>query len=489
VERALEEISDNCANLERNAACYGFNRVDATFVDEIADDYFSLPADRAGLKTLNTIQNAPMDVDLEHWGITVMSVQANVPNSLPGQAVVFMLLGDVEVENAVSPDQVFEGLETPISVTTLTASNLRSFPSLNANVVSSVGVGTILDADGISADQGWLRVVVSTGPAWISRQLVQDVAALSDLPTITSENRSPMQAFYFSTGFGQPNCEESPPSTLVVQGPNSVIVDITANGADISIGSTIALRTLENGVLQLVVLSGEATVGGITIPAGFTISIQLSEDGTEVIGAWFDWRPLTAEELAEFQPLENIPANLLNYPIILPTLQQIMALYNAILAANQGVGQPGAPGNNGNGNGGGAGSSGDSLVSGVDCSGFNAASPGGWMPRSPLPFYWTEATGATHYVVNIYNDQGDLIHSFLSTGDATSLTIDPLGLSGGPAYSWSVSAYLNGQFACSTIPISTEVEPDPNETEEPDPEKKKDEGRKKKPQYEEEYEY
>ncbi|MBZ0305052.1 MAG: SH3 domain-containing protein, partial [Anaerolineae bacterium] len=169
VERALQEISNNCANLERNAACYGFNRVDATFVDEIPDDYFSIPADRAGLKTLNTIQNAPMDVNLDHWGITVMSVQANVPNSLPGQAVVFMLLGDVEVENAVPPGEVFEGLENPIPVTTLVGSNLRSSPSLNANVVNSVAAETTLDADGISPDQTWLRVIVSTGPAWISR--------------------------------------------------------------------------------------------------------------------------------------------------------------------------------------------------------------------------------------------------------------------------------------------------------------------------------
>ena len=45
---------------------------------------------------------------------------------------------------------------------------------------------------------------------------------------------------------------------------------------------------------------------------------------------------------------ENIPANLLNYPIVLPTFQQIMALYNAILAANRGPGQAGLFGNTGN---------------------------------------------------------------------------------------------------------------------------------------------
>ncbi len=52
-----------------------------------------------------------------------------------------------------------------------------------------------------------------------------------------------MQAFYFRTSISGTQCTEAP-NSLVVQGPQDVAVDITANGADIRLGSTIALYLL-----------------------------------------------------------------------------------------------------------------------------------------------------------------------------------------------------------------------------------------------------
>ena len=130
VQQALEDVGNNCDALDRNNACYGFNRVDAAFAQEQPEDFFSTPADRAVLNSLASIQTAPLDSDLELWGIATMNVQANVPGSLPGQAVVFMLLGDVAVENAVPPEEAFTPAE-PINVTALVNANLRSGPGTN----------------------------------------------------------------------------------------------------------------------------------------------------------------------------------------------------------------------------------------------------------------------------------------------------------------------------------------------------------------------
>jgi hypothetical protein len=120
-----------------------------------------------------------------------------------------------------------------------------------------------------------------------------------------------MQAFYFKTGIGAPACTKSP-DALVVQGPEKVAVDITANGANIRISSTIALRTLEGNKMQVITVHGSAKVNGVIVPIGYTTTVQLSDDGKSIIAEPSEPRPLTQDELAELQWLELIPTDVLN---------------------------------------------------------------------------------------------------------------------------------------------------------------------------------
>lgn len=450
VERALAELSTNCGGLERNSACYGYNRVDATFTEAIEEGFFSTPADRAGLITLKTIQTAPLDVELERWGVAVMNVQANVPNSLPGQAVTFLLLGDVAVENAVSPEAAFAGSD-PVDVVTLVASNFRSSPSTNANIVASAPLGTTISADGLSPDGAWLRVLSKAGPAWISRNLVRSAADLSKLAVIRSDNRSPMQAFYFTTGLGKPACNEVPPSTLLVQSPDNVRVDITANGADIRVGSSIGLRTLENGMMQLFVIDGGAVVGGVSVPPGFTIFLPLSEDGKTPDGSWTGLRPMTPEELEEFKTLNQLGGDFLNYPIQLPDYADILRLQAALLG----------------------GGGGGTVVGGVtqgpaagqaQCAGLRPTSPLGRMPFETVVFYWDPAPGATSYRVRIFNSSGALVFTGETNGPQTNLPVAASSLGGGDNFSWQVEALVNGVVACASGLATFTRDPDPGTT-------------------------
>ena len=331
VQKALEDVGNNCDSLDRNNACYGFNRVDAAFFESQPENFFTSPADRTALNILQAIQTAPLNSDQSLWGIATLNVQANVPGSLPGQAVVFMLLGDVEIENAVQPEDAYIPGE-PVNVNVLTSANMRTGPSTNWNIVRGVPRAAVVAVDGVNPARDWVRGLYEDSVGWMSRDLVQPEVegSLDNLPVIDNQSRTPMQAFYFRTGFGGLECVESPPSVLVVQGPNSVRVDINANGADITIGSTIALTVTDDGKMQLFVLSGSATVDGVVIPAGFMAEIQLGPDGKSVVGPWGGSRPMTADEINQFLPLQNIPENLLNYPITLPTLQQIAAVLVAI---------------------------------------------------------------------------------------------------------------------------------------------------------------
>jgi hypothetical protein len=437
VEQALGDLGTNCDALDRNSACYGFNRVNATFVEAQAEDFFSNPADRTELVALDTIETAALDAEAERWGIAVLNVQANVPNTLPGQAVVFLLMGDTQVENAVAPEDALE-LGAPIDVTTLVAANVRSSPSTTANVVGSVPEGTTLPADALSTDEEWLRVLFEGGAAWINRDIVDEVGDASTLPIISRDSRTPMQAFNFRTGVGEPACVESPPSLLMIQGPDNVRVDITANGADIQIASTIVLWLLPNNQMQLVVINGSAEVGGVIVPKGFTLFAPLNDEGqVEDDGDWTGFRALTPEELALLLPLELIPEELLHYRIIIPTLFDIQSFL-----ANLNAGQ----------------TQGGAVLSGpaarqVACSDLAPTSPLGGMAYGRNTFYWDAAAGATSYRVNVYDENGTQVASGEVDAPTTNLTLDVLGGSGF-FYSWEVSALVNGQLACTTARIT-----------------------------------
>jgi hypothetical protein len=336
VKQALDAVGNSCTEMDRNNACYGYNLVSAQFAEETASENFSVPSDRTGLTNLTNIQTAALDAELETWGIAVMNVQANVPGSLPGQAVVFLLLGDVGVENQVDPADAILPTE-PTNVTAVVNANARSIPSTTGQIVGSISNGDQLQADGLNFDKTWVRVLLNDLPAWIRGDLLQpeNADALNALPIVDGKNYTPMQAFKVRTSFGSPQCDEAPPSVLVVQGPEDITVSINANGADIRISSTIALYTTAEGKMVLLVISGSANVGGYEIPAGFMMEASLNEDG-EVDGPWEFFRPLSEEEIAQLRPLEDIPEELLHYKIVIPTPDEIAETLRVLRERQQG---------------------------------------------------------------------------------------------------------------------------------------------------------
>src|SRR5689334_1216132 len=127
VNQALTAVDENCNTAGRNEACYGYDQVEASFLSSVADDFFTTPADLASVADLETIRTAPLNTETGVWGVAVMNLQADLPNTIPGQTVTFVLLGDVEVENAVAPEDVFvpaEGIE--VTVDSAAGANVRS---------------------------------------------------------------------------------------------------------------------------------------------------------------------------------------------------------------------------------------------------------------------------------------------------------------------------------------------------------------------------
>jgi hypothetical protein len=462
VQQALVGLGQNCNQMDRNSMCYGFNYVAATFSEPQADDYFSEVSDTSSLTIVDTLATAPLNVDSSTWGLAVMKVQANVPNSLPGQAVTFILLGDTELRNEVSPDAAFIPAD-PVDVMAVGGVNIRSTPSVRSNVIGSVTGGTILPADGRSEDGQWLRVLFQNASGWISTDLVDAPEAADMLPTLTHDLRTPMQAFYLRTGIETTTCGDAP-DLLVIQGPKNLTVNLTVNGAAMQVGSTIVLRSNEAAfgdllndpevisqfggqlhnqntpgdltcnVTQLMVIDGGAAMndGGLSLPNGFTarsINCGIADPDSGFMTSWGGLRPMNQEELAYLQTLNNLPLEVLNYPIRVPTLDDIQVILQSL---NSGVGNV--------------------VISGpaaaqVNCTTLRPTSPLGAMPDGDTQFYWDAADGATSYTVRVYDSGGALMGEYSVDASQTTLTANP---SGKDSLSWDVSAYVDGQLACTS---------------------------------------
>jgi hypothetical protein len=437
VQQALAALSQNCGGLDSNQVCYGFGAVNATFAS--GDHDFSEPGDRATLTELQSIQPQPLEPNVEQWGVAVMNVQANVPSGMEGPAVTFILLGDVTLENMVAPDAAMLPAE-PVTVTSLVGANIRSAPSDTANVVGSVPPGTELQADGISEGGNWLRVMFEGRSAWVFRNLVGASAELDNLPVISDSSRTPMQDFVLRAGPDGAACDGMMSSLLVIQGPDSMTVDLTINGAEIRLGSTIALRITEDNHLQVIVLNGPVRLGTLTLPTGFTVSAPLSEDGLTLSGPWANARPLTEEELAALQLLELLSDDVLGYVITLPTQEDIQ---NSIVLFSRSSG-------------GGQATTTGVAAGNVDCSRFRVTSPTDGLPFGVATFYWDAALGADNYRLNIYDANGALVGSYQTNSTNTALSVDTSGpaIGDGLAFSWEVQALYNNQVACTTARIS-----------------------------------
>lgn len=274
VTQALQSVGVACDGLGRNSACYGYNAVSATFNTPQRTGFFSRVGDTSGLLELETLRTAPLDLARNEWGVALMNVQASLPNSLPGQSVTFLLLGDAQIENAVDPATAFRG-GIPVNVRTTSVTTLFQQPDATSDVVATLEANAALPADARSADDGWFRVSQGGQYGWVSRTALTVPPPAARLPVFTPDvSAAPMQAFFLRTGVGAPVCSDAP-DALVIQGPQNLTVDLNVNGADIRVGSTVVIRTLPEGetgsdastatddvaaFMQISVLDGEVVV-------------------------------------------------------------------------------------------------------------------------------------------------------------------------------------------------------------------------------------
>lgn len=104
VTDTLASVEAACAATTRNQACYGNVSIAATPRANAVDFDFDGAGDLANVVDVATMRLRALNVEENVWGVALMQLQANLPDTLPGQNVTFLLFGDVEIENAVPED-------------------------------------------------------------------------------------------------------------------------------------------------------------------------------------------------------------------------------------------------------------------------------------------------------------------------------------------------------------------------------------------------
>ncbi|NWF71165.1 MAG: hypothetical protein HXY40_18945 [Chloroflexi bacterium] len=282
VEAALHTASAACADLGRNQACYGNVLLQATPRGDVPTFTFEQTGDIVNIADIDTLQLSSMSLSDGTWGVGLMKLQANLPDTVPGQNVTLLLFGDVQLTNAVEPV-----VELPMRATGNV--NVRLRPRTDQdNIMASLTRGQEVVANGRLADSTWIRIEVegdARGVGWVSVDFLTSDGDINSLNIVQpgAAQFGPMQAFYFSSGLGDAPCAEAPESGILLQTPQGagqILLDV--NGASIQLGSTVFAQT-GDGFMWLSVLEGGISVSasGVTqaVPAGTFTRVPLGADG------------------------------------------------------------------------------------------------------------------------------------------------------------------------------------------------------------------
>ncbi|MCC7207415.1 MAG: hypothetical protein IT323_08920 [Anaerolineae bacterium] len=109
LSRAISFTEQRCGDTGRNEACYGYNRVVAEFQPDAdpSRTRFEAVGDIVPVRSLARIQTQGLNLEEATWGMAVLKLQANLPNTNPGQNVTFILYGNTSLVPAAGQTNAF----------------------------------------------------------------------------------------------------------------------------------------------------------------------------------------------------------------------------------------------------------------------------------------------------------------------------------------------------------------------------------------------
>ncbi|MBI5670190.1 MAG: SH3 domain-containing protein [Chloroflexi bacterium] len=312
VKRALEATNEICDGTGRNQACYGHALVRAEPQPGVDSFRFEKVGEKVDVAALKSLHLSPMDTNTGTWGVSMMRLQANLPDTSPGENVTLLLFGDVEVRNIVPAARL-------LNVTTsLTGNvNVRREPADTAFVMGTLPPGTVITARGRSEDGAWLYVDLpdNRGRGWVNTSVVRPEGDIQTLNTIQPylADAKPMQAFYLRTGNNATTCAETPNDGLVIQTPEGEAeVRLWINEVKIRLKSTVFVQARPERPMSITTLEGEVHVEALgveqAVPVGSSVTVQLDANSSPVA-------PPSSPQPVPKEIIRTLPSPVLPTPI------------------------------------------------------------------------------------------------------------------------------------------------------------------------------
>lgn len=175
VQDALKRLDESCSTLERNEACYGNDAIHAEMNDSYKQAIFDKVGDIVPLKAIRELYTLPLDTNSGSWGISLMKAQANLPDTMPGQNIMFVLYGDTHLTNTdteghMSAFYFSSGLGEPAC---------KAVPSDGITIRSPKGMRVQFTANGVTMDIGSTVVLQASPNKAMQVQLVEGSAKIT----------------------------------------------------------------------------------------------------------------------------------------------------------------------------------------------------------------------------------------------------------------------------------------------------------------------
>lgn len=140
VRQALLLVADTCEVTGRNEACYGFLRVDAEARDDVEAFSFE-PGDIEDVAKIASLRTYPYDAETGQWGVSLLRLQANLPDLLPGANATFLMFGDTEIQDVPEDNQ--HPMQAFRLKTGITGTSCQEVPSDGLMIQTPHGVGHV----------------------------------------------------------------------------------------------------------------------------------------------------------------------------------------------------------------------------------------------------------------------------------------------------------------------------------------------------------
>ncbi len=279
---AAQATASACASTARNFACFGSAPADARARMGAPEMMFS---ESGALADLRTLRRLTVSANETGWGMALMRVQANLPDTPVDENVTLLAFGDVQITNvgteALAP--------TTLMATATTGVNIRALPTDDAAILASLTGSQTAQVVGRLSDSSWLQITLPDGlqaTGWVFAALLGvdgDVNTLTVIDPNVPQYR-PMQAFRFHSTQVDAGCAGAPQSGILIQTPEGAgRVLLSINNVNVRIGSTAFVQAIEGGLLTFHLLDGSALIdgegGSVLIPAGTRATVPLNGDG------------------------------------------------------------------------------------------------------------------------------------------------------------------------------------------------------------------